>query len=291
MVRIRPGLEIVWRSTTTLQVGVPEPLAIVENATDGIDWLIARLRSGTTTKAALAAAVRHGSTMEAATTALDALRGVLVPVAPSGRMIAEPGGRTVALRTAHRDVTDEKFVCVAAAMADRGVDVRAIATDELPNDGEVLVELADFVVPPSRVQPLMAADVPHLAIVVGDHAIEVSPLVIPGETPCLRCGELRRRDADLAWPLIAAQLAGRVARHHCPVELGLAAGLAARALRRTAPPIDYRIDLVTAAVSTRQRLFHAECGCQGLPETAMAPGADHARPRARNSAPVVGAHG
>ena len=54
-------------------------------------------------------------------------------------------------------------------------------------------------------------DVPHLAVVFDDDGARVGPLVEPGAGPCLRCLDLGRRDADPAWPAIAAQLAGRPA--------------------------------------------------------------------------------
>jgi hypothetical protein len=34
----------------------------------------------------------------------------------------------------------------------------------------------------------------------------VGPLVVPGVTSCLRCGDLHRVDADPRWPHLAAQL-------------------------------------------------------------------------------------
>ena len=47
---------------------------------------------------------------------------------------------------------------------------------------------------------------PHLvAAVRGDTGI-VGPLVVPGVTGCLHCGDLHRRDADPGWPWLAAQL-------------------------------------------------------------------------------------
>jgi hypothetical protein len=58
--------------------------------------------------------------------------------------------------------------------------------------------------------PLVAgihrAGVPHLVAAVRGQTGVVGPLVVPGVTSCLRCGDLHRRDADPRWPRLAAQL-------------------------------------------------------------------------------------
>jgi hypothetical protein len=56
---------------------------------------------------------------------------------------------------------------------------------------------------------LLAADVPHLSVVVREAGLIVGPLVLPGAGPCLRCLDLHRTDRDPAWPRLLAQLPGR----------------------------------------------------------------------------------
>jgi hypothetical protein len=48
--------------------------------------------------------------------------------------------------------------------------------------------------------------VPHLVADVRSRTGIVGPFVVPGRTGCLRCADLHRRDADPAWPVLAAQL-------------------------------------------------------------------------------------
>jgi hypothetical protein len=48
--------------------------------------------------------------------------------------------------------------------------------------------------------------VPHLVADVRGRTGIVGPFVVPGRTGCLRCADLHRRDADPAWPVLAAQL-------------------------------------------------------------------------------------
>ena len=68
------------------------------------------------------------------------------------------------------------------------------------------VLISDDIVNPRSYQPWMARDVPHLAMCFDEEGVEISPLVFPGETPCLGCREKARFDADSSWKTIAPQL-------------------------------------------------------------------------------------
>jgi hypothetical protein len=72
------------------------------------------------------------------------------------------------------------------------------------------VDLVVLARPWAASDPLVAghqrAGQPHLVATVRGETGVVGPLVVPGRTACLRCGELHRRDADPAWPGLAAQL-------------------------------------------------------------------------------------
>jgi hypothetical protein len=65
--------------------------------------------------------------------------------------------------------------------------------------------------PWAAVDPLSVAwqraGIPHLVATVREETGVVGPLVLPGESSCLRCAEAWRRDDDPAWPRLAAQLA------------------------------------------------------------------------------------
>ncbi|MEU5690186.1 TOMM precursor leader peptide-binding protein [Actinosynnema sp. NPDC020468] len=74
-----------------------------------------------------------------------------------------------------------------------------------------LVILADALVPaPELVASLVSKRTPHLAVRVREGLGLVGPLVVPGRSSCLRCADMHRAERDHAWPLIAAQLVGRV---------------------------------------------------------------------------------
>ncbi|MGH3874079.1 MAG: ThiF family adenylyltransferase [Pseudonocardiaceae bacterium] len=74
-----------------------------------------------------------------------------------------------------------------------------------------LIVLCDVVVPePAMVADLLATATPHLIGFAHEGTAMVGPLVWPGRSSCLRCAELHHADLDVAWPKLAAQLAGRV---------------------------------------------------------------------------------
>lgn len=53
---------------------------------------------------------------------------------------------------------------------------------------------------------LTQADHPHLLVRPRAGGAIVGPLVVPGHTSCLRCGDLARTRSDPAWPRMLAQL-------------------------------------------------------------------------------------
>jgi bacteriocin biosynthesis cyclodehydratase domain-containing protein len=80
-----------------------------------------------------------------------------------------------------------------------------------------------------RVEHVVAnRELPHLLVGVCETTATVGPLVLPGQTACLRCLQLHRGDRDGGWAMVAAQLAGRGHRvEPCDVSLAtLAAALA-----------------------------------------------------------------
>ena len=98
---------------------------------------------------------------------------------------------------------------VAAAEAVRRADPLADLRPVGPDERIDLVVLAR---PWAASDPLVAAlhrdGTPHLVATVRGGTGVVGPLVVPGATGCLRCGDLHRRDADPRWPRLAAQLTG-----------------------------------------------------------------------------------
>ncbi|MGN9846632.1 ThiF family adenylyltransferase [Nonomuraea sp. H19] len=55
---------------------------------------------------------------------------------------------------------------------------------------------------------LNSLGIPHLLAAAFEGHGMVGPLVLPGETACLHCLDLTRRDYDAAWPIVTARLGG-----------------------------------------------------------------------------------
>jgi bacteriocin biosynthesis cyclodehydratase domain-containing protein len=81
---------------------------------------------------------------------------------------------------------------------------------------------------PDLADGLVRDRVPHLAVSAGEAIGVIGPLVRPGRSACLRCVDLRKADADPAWPKIVAQATfARVRPQACDTVLAaMAAALA-----------------------------------------------------------------
>ncbi len=120
----------------------------------------------------------------------------------------------------------------------------------------------------------LALDVPHLAVAAWGAHGSIGPLVVPGRTPCLRCGLLHAQDADSAFASLHLQ---RVHAHPdvAAVDTALAAAVAAHAAMQVcawleslgehaeAIPMSHRLHLSLPGGLERREEFpaHPLCGC------------------------------
>ncbi|WP_141809169.1 hypothetical protein [Nocardia bhagyanarayanae] len=153
----------------------------------------------------------------------------------------------------------------------RGDAPEAVVTGPRADD---LVVLADTVVTDPRLaSALVLHRIPHLPVRVRDGTGVVGPLVLPGETSCLRCADLTRVDYDAEWPHLAAQLLGRVG-HASPAAIAATAALALGELeaildcspRRPPATLDatLELDLDSHLLQRRYWAPHAACGCRTI---------------------------
>lgn len=117
---------------------------------------------------------------------------------------------------------------------------------------------------------LVRDGVPHIVAQVIETTGVVGPLVVPGESPCLRCVELHRTDADPAWPLVIGQSLHRPAPvPACDVTLSASVGaLAASHVVAhldgfTTASVGGTIEITLPAGQPRRRTWqaHPACGC------------------------------
>ncbi len=130
---------------------------------------------------------------------------------------------------------------------------------------------------------LAQPSVAHLFLAAyGDRAV-AGPLVIPGQTSCLRCAYLHTRDADPHWAGVSMQLHAAINRLSvAPIDRLLCSLIAAQAGRLARAWVDspvvvgdwsnraYEIRLPDGVVHEQARPAHALCECQWVIEPAFA---------------------
>ena len=124
---------------------------------------------------------------------------------------------------------------------------------------------------------LLRLDQPHLLVRSLGDAVWVGPLVLPGRTPCLRCTDLTRTDADPGWPTVLAQLARLRLRLPALLTGWAASVTATQALAfldgGRPETTGATLELTAADLRTELRTWpsHAECGCRWQLSTEWAP--------------------
>ncbi|MVU81154.1 TOMM precursor leader peptide-binding protein [Nocardia sp. ET3-3] len=148
---------------------------------------------------------------------------------------------------------------------------RCDAGESLGAERPDLLVFTDALVPdPGLVAALMRRRVPHLPVRLRDGRGIVGPLVLPGETGCLRCADLHRTDREPAWPQLAAQLLGR-AGCASPAGVAMTAALTLKEIETISfgpeerPPATLNatleLDLDVPHLDRRAWPAHPSCGC------------------------------
>jgi len=257
VLKLAAGVPLVWRSPTGIQLGAARPLAVLDDVTPAHERLLAALTAGISETGFAMMARAAGADADRL---LDRIAPALEPPIPPATRVAVYGDGELA----------EELV-------------RQLGRSP---DPELVLLVGAWVLAPAEHGPWLRRDVPHLPVVVGDR-ITVGPLVIPGETACLHCVGLARRDADPAWPAIATQLHGRPAPALSRTAVAEAAAFVARHLGPEAPGTSWELDPRDGSISVARWERHPECSCAAPPGTDWAPAVARAVPPATSSARAV----
>lgn len=286
--RLDHVLPLLWRSSTSLQLGLHRSRAVLDDAGGFEQGMLSALRAGASRETLHTMSPGLDGTPERVDALLELLSPAFEPAhASSGRLrIIVDGDDPIA----HRIATD---------LTALGHDVVHAGTSEpdslaATTSVDLAILVSPWVIAPARYLPWLRRDIRHLSVRIDDEGAEIGPLVVPGDSSCLRCLDLTRRDADPAWPVIAAQLANRPPPHapgrHTALGIGASAVVtrAIDALQQCAAsehlivhPLHNATMRISARDSTPRRdavAEHPRCGCRTLAEIATV-AAHHAEVR------------
>ncbi|MGY2085014.1 ThiF family adenylyltransferase [Blastococcus sp. SYSU DS0539] len=240
-----------------------------------------------------AAAVPGSSVWRARRLATVVVEGATRVGTPLAAVLAASGVGRVVVRDAGV-VSAADAVVGGLTAADEGRP-RAVAAADAVRRASPLTDLGPL---PAGLQPDLtvltrpwAASDPLVAGIAGPHLVAtvrgetgvVGPLVVPGATSCLGCGDLHRRDADARWPRLAAQLSASEpppsgATVTCLLTALLATGQVLAFLDGSGAPVtlDATVELRPPDLLPRLRRWvpHPACDCGAAADDDTPPGGD-----------------
>lgn len=269
VLRLDPAIPLVWRDPRTLQFGVDPAITVLDDITRTQERLVAALTTGVTTSGFRMLAAEGKVTVRQRDELLARLAPCLLSDAPRE---TPPRGAVVLGSSA-------LALDLARLLDDAGLRAR----DARPRP-QLVVLVGERVLSAADHRAWLQRDIPHLPIVSGDGSVTVGPLVVPGVSACLHCAFLHRRDADAAWPAIAAQLAHLASPAPHPLRSASAVVHAARLVAaffdgRAETGREWRIERDGDQVSERLVAPHPECRCAAPPGSDWAPAHETGAPR------------
>lgn len=255
---LRP-LITAWRGEGSLQVGLDNSAVLLDGVPPQIDDAI-QLLTEPHTKAQLAARLPDldRSWVEWLCAHLGSAKLLATPPRPRGQVLVCGYGPLA------RDL--------AAALTLSGVQTRSLPNAEISTfaDPDALVVLADHQIEPDRAvtSQLASNQVPHLVVRLEPARGIVGPLVVPGQTACVRCDDLAHCHLDDQWPLLLAQLCTTTATP----DAGLLGWAVATAVAQVRAWLDHQppetlgrcLELDSADFRLRSRSWPMQptCGCR-----------------------------
>lgn len=121
-----------------------------------------------------------------------------------------------------------------------------------------------YVPDPARIAPLMREDMPFIVLTVRPRVIDVSPVVIPGRTPCPTCAACAQQDADDRYFIMASQWRTRPSPPHTGTASLLATAAAITSLHRwqdQLPTVGATINQETGHSKELAWQAHPRCAC------------------------------
>jgi hypothetical protein len=308
-----PYAAVLHRAANEIQVGVDPDTALVFRGA-GFDTLLGLLNGSRPISAVRRAAQAAGLTADQVTRALEALAAAgliserdstpytdsltssrvrLIGAGAVGSQLARLllASGIDALYVYDDDPPNRHLYPAAGVLASRAEALRSALADAQTTISTLshwskpeAVSLDLTIVACDRPEPdrvitdyLVRNDQPHLLVRCWGNGVSVGPLVVPGQTSCLRCADLARSVADSQWPAVLRQLS-RVEIESPPTLLAWAASVAAAQtlafLHGELPEsAGSTLELSWPDFVTRLRRWqaHPSCGCGWLSHTEWGP--------------------
>ncbi|MFB2556618.1 TOMM precursor leader peptide-binding protein [Herbiconiux liangxiaofengii] len=282
--QLSPGHPLVWRTPHEVQLGVEQPVLRLGAVDADREFLLQVLRKGVSLPVLVTLAAGRGISAVDVERLVHEVQPALGPGSAGGAGGAGGAG------CVGGSSGPSGLVGAVVGVEGRGAAVpqllqvvqRAGArVQQRLERCDVGVLVSHFATAPRRAAPWLRADIPHLLVEFGDRSIRIGPVVVPGETACAECLELRRKDEDACWPALASQLAVRIAPTADALGVPLAAALAAGALgehlaaKARGEPSRWQSAALRvrpgglaapAAFAIEPVSPHPRCGCRSLPE-------------------------
>lgn len=252
MRRIDPRLPILWRDPHTIQIGFAKPLVRLDNVTPNDERLIAGLHAGMSEVTWRASAAQLG---------------------------VRPSERDALLEAVAPALEGEPMTPVTVLLSGRGLGAQwlgytfreaghSVATPATWSDAvSIIIESESMALSPAALGRHLRRDIKHLPVVWLDTAVEVGPLVIPGQTACWHCVETTRCDNDPSRRALLSQVVDRPAASECHPAIQ---EVATRVLRwvdgSNVPPHGTMLTLATNSGRWSGARFSPceECSCRTL---------------------------
>lgn len=273
MVRLRPGTRPLRRATDEVQIGLsPDHGIVLGGLSEQEAQLLLSLAASSGTGCDDTLAEQFGVSLERVGELIATLdgHGLLL------RTTTPPAPHTVAL-AGHGSVVDRLREVLGSEPEVRVQE----AVPEQPDAVDLAILCTRDAVAPHEGRAWHQLGLPHLPVVVRPDEAVIGPLVRPGETACLTCLDLHRRDRDRAWPRILTQLSSPLHELAPPVDetptratavASLVALVAVESLRPGAPSgVSWQIALPLPEVRTRVWEPHPHCPCAATGMLATTP--------------------
>jgi len=263
MIKLNPTFPLVWRSPTSIQIGIDRPLAITESLTLGQERFLSALRTGIP-EHSLKAIAKECSLNPAE------LQSTLALFSEACQPETRPPRRRICLDGNHGQINS-----MGEIFSRLGHNV-VLGSGLSEPRADIVFLIADFVQPLHRSGDWHRRNTPHIPVTFGDTIIEIGPIVgLEDTAPCAMCIALSKIDKDSAWPVMATQLSGMFSALPTPLVVHEFTTLLARWI--THPETlgisgsqSVVIDVATGKRKLRTFSVHAECACQTLPQNVTA---------------------